>query len=130
LSFTLGAHATAATTGVKGVVLFANPTQSHPSVAHDSTISVLGLELVMMTVPLMGTPALTSDVLRLKRIETGDLVAALAAEAPQEIERRTSAVVRASLLFLIGEDYKSVRRFDGRDMLAGAPLGIRGTQVR
>jgi hypothetical protein len=126
----LALHETVAAAGVKGVVLLANPTQSHPLLAHDSTISVLELALVIMTIPLIGTPALTFDVVRLKRIDTGDLVAALAAETPEEIERRTNAMVSAILFFLMAEDYKSVGSFYGRDMLACAPLGLRGAQVR
>src|ERR1035441_917869 len=93
----LALQETVAAAGVKGVVLLANPTQSHPSLAHDSTISVLVLALVIMTIPLIGTPALTFDVVRLKRIDTGDLVAALAAETPEEIERRTNAMVSAKI---------------------------------
>src|ERR1035438_7072223 len=126
----LALHETVAAAGVKGVVWLANPTQSHQIAGVDSTISVLELALVIMTIPLIGTPALTFDVVRLKRIDTGDLVAALAAETPEEIERRTNAMVSAILFFLMAEDYKSVGSFYGRDMLACAPVGVGGAQVR
>ena len=110
----VAAQATLATTGLKGVVLFARPTQSHPSVAHDSTINVVEVAFVMVTVPSMGTPALASVARSVKRIDTGDRALALATITPEEIVRRTHTSASASRFFPIAEDYRWVRRFYGR----------------
>jgi hypothetical protein len=113
-------QATLATTGLKGVVLFVSPTQSHPSVAHDSTINVVDVAFVMVTVPLMGTPALASVARNVKRTDTGDLALALATVTPEETVRRMHASANTSRCFM-AEDYRWVLRFCGRASRSFAP---------
>jgi hypothetical protein len=66
------AHATTATTGLKGMSLLAIPTNSHPSSAHDLTGIEFLVELMMIATPRIDSPAIASVRLRAMRTVIGD----------------------------------------------------------
>jgi hypothetical protein len=90
--------------GRKGTPLLANPTNSQPSDAHDSTTTVLELEFVRMANPSMGSPSLAVVASRSTRIDMGDLLVAFADDAPPTIKRMMSPDAAMNRLLFTSEE--------------------------